>query len=128
MNEKIKNLLLKQYDQMTENDIFNEDNPLKNSDFSLKKIKDLILPNLNIIKNKDNIIFKVPGYTKSDISIKLITNKTNTIFVTCNNEEFGELILDCDIKQNNIGKVKLENGIIRVFFKDVTEEFDIEID
>lgn len=44
------------------------------------------------------------------------------------NKVFGELILDCDIKQNNIGKVKLENEIIRVFFKDVTEEFDIEID
>lgn len=102
---------------------------LKNKIEVLLKEQDNIKSKSNIIVNDDVIKFVIPGYFKNEIRVKLIKGTTNSVTVSCDNDEFGILRLEQNIGDKEIEYAKLLNGIMHIYIEDKTKdevEFDIE--
>lgn len=104
-------------------------NVLKNKIEESLKEQDNIKSKSNIIVNDDVIKFVIPGYFKNEIRVKLIKGTSNSVTVSCDNDEFGILRLEQNIGDKEIKDAKLINGIMYIYIEDKTKdeiEFDIE--
>lgn len=80
----------------------------------------------DIINKGDCILFKVPGYSKSEIKTTISNN--DTIVVTGTNKEMGDTLLSYFIGDKKIKSAKLELGVLRIELEDNTTTEEIKID